>query len=283
MDYKIVDHFHTNDHFQLIDDNMYSSDNFFIEEEDEENFDNESLFDLDTFLKINTSIERLRYFILYIVEDIGKIDLFIENINNDIMSILEKDIDTAFKAIQVLIDYGYKNIIFNDSILKILKWSIKDNNFCSVSFKLIIFYLEKNGMIFQKNDIIEMLTFSLTNDNNTRKIIWKLISYTILHHHFSIPQNILYRIIYMYWDLSTKDKSMVPIIMLAIFASHNSQDFNSLKNIIIADSEYIGEILLDCCSKKNYDTIIAILHFIKKINNYDFIQDIEDFYQNITE
>lgn len=60
-------------------------------------------------------------------------------------------------------------------------------------------------------------------------------------------------------------------------------NFNSLKNIIIADSEYIGEILLDCCSKKNYDTIIAILHFIKKINNFDFIQDIEDFYQNITE
>lgn len=259
---------------QVINSMLYTDD----EKSDEESFfsneNDQDYFEIDQFFLLNTSIERLRYFVLYKMKKKEDLQKIMTQILIDINNSLNNDTYVIIKAIQTLFWYQADFIPFCLEINSILYNALFDNDLSYDSKNLIILYYEKFGIIYSNEEILQLMDFSIKNNNNCRANIWKLEFRLILFYDYSLPVVMLSKIIVLYDDLKTVDKFLLTHIIASMLLSDNLENKNNIHTVFIENEKLMKNILMECADGKNITIITLILHLIKSYQNYNYYCDI---------
>lgn len=257
----------------LLDNTFLTEQNdFTFDESDEEN--QEEYFDIDLFLNLETSIERLRYFVLYKLKNIKDLNDIMTKIIIDLKIAIDNDEYVLIKTLIVLFSYKANFIPSFTKIYQILYNSLKNEDLTNDARELIILYYKSYDRIYSQEEIDNLIIFLINNDNKCRTSIFKLLIRLIILNSYCFALEFIINIIDLFPDLNILDKYYVTHIILAMLISINDENHMIVKNIFTNFENQMKDILFICAEGENITAISAILFYIRDYENYDKYEDL---------
>lgn len=262
---------------------LMQSKNIFCFNNDEENNklinkspkDDKEFFNNDLYHTFQTPQERLRYFVLYELQDKKNINNLREVLLNDLNEVMIIDYYVVIKTLQMLFKYEAQFIPLDIKIFSILLECFKIEKVSFEAEQLTKMYFGKFGPIFSYSSILELIDFSIHNEN-CRTIIWSFLLKIIVAYNYSLPLKYLSKIILLFGDLKANDKFLIPQIILGMLLSRKNENQDVIKKLFTQNSEIIKSILVNCAEGENISIISTILYLIKFYDNYDYFKEIID-------
>ena len=240
------------------------------------NLENIEYFDFDQFSLLETSVERLRYFVLYKLKNRSDLELIMTKLIIDMKVSMKNDIYVVLKVLQTLFLYQATFIPLDANINSIIFNSMFDINLSYDAKILIELYYEKLELRYSNDDILTLIEYSIYNNDKCRTNIWKLELQLILLYNYCLPSEFIKKIINLYGDLNMANKHLLTQLIFSMLISENEENKNNIKEIFYEDEELIRDILIDCSDGENITVITTILYCIRFYNNYDYFSDIID-------
>ena len=238
--------------------------------------DNIEYFDFEIYNCLKSPHERLRYFILYDLQQNESLNLLKTNIISDLNSIIENDTHLLLKTLLRLFYYKVFFIPLNEIIKDILYNSLQNEEFTYEARNLNILYLCKFGLFYSEEHLDRLMEFSIENDNKCRSNIWSFEIRLILFYDILLQYNYINEIIENFWDYNLLDKYIATRIILSMILSGNEQNKLIIQRIFIEKPAEIKELLSICAEGENISIIAAIIYLIKDYPNYKYFEDIVD-------
>lgn len=258
----------------LLDDTFSEKQNdlTIVDEYDEEN--QEEYFDIELFEHLETSIERLRYFVLYRLKNVKDLNTIMTKIIIDLQTAIDHDAYVLIKTLLKLFQYDAEFIPSYKKINEILYESLQNDELTNDARQLIVLYFNSQGLMYSQEEIDNLIIFSIQNDNECRTSIWKLLIRFIMVNSYSLALENIMNMIDLFPELKTLDKYYVTHIMLAMFISDNEENNINIKTIFMKSEESMKDILFICAEGENITIISAILYYIKNLENFDKFEDL---------
>ena len=233
-------------------------------------------FEIQSYFQLLSPQERIRYFVIYEIDNICNLNLIRIQLLKDIDEILVNDIFIVFKAIEKLFYYKTDFIPNNNIILTTILNSVIDFKFSEISAKLIVLYYGKYENCFSKSDILKLLVFSILNEKEIRPIIWQLITNLVFLNNFTIPYQNIIEMLDIYDNLNYNCKNILTNLIFALQSCHNIENNKTIKSIFFQKESLMKHILICGINGENKITIQMIFQLISKYENFDFYKDIID-------
>lgn len=195
---------------------------------------------------LGTPSERLRYFVLYEMEqkeDLLKIN---DKIMNDLKTICATDTYLLFKSLLKLFKYENSIIPVENHIFSILYESIQNDDYSMDASELISLYYKKSGPIYSISSLFHLVDFSIETEK-TRTSIWFLLIKLIFIYKYVLPSNYLNEMFKIFDQLKTIDKYLFTQIILVMLASKNHENNLIIKDFFFTKQQIFERSFIHLC------------------------------------